>query len=392
MKQFKRRGIYVHIPFCVRKCEYCDFLSMTAVRRERQAYAQALTAQLQLYARDTRDMVFDTLYIGGGTPSVLESELMEPILWLLQTQFRWRPEAEKSIEVNPGSIEPEKARLYRQFGLNRISMGAQSMQAEELKLLGRIHTAGQVAESVHVIREAGFTNINIDLMYALPGQTIDSFFESVRQIIALEPQHISAYSLIIEEGTPFFGLYAADELARRQGRRPQQLPNEDEEREMAKQVVAWLAKAGYRQYEVSNFAKPGYHCRHNVDCWQLQEYLGIGLGAAGFWQGRRFRQPTDWQTYLSRAGLVGPGEVADWEACSKKSLQEEFMFLGLRLTDGVSGSEFAERFGESLHAVYGRVIERLMRKGLLEERCGRLRLTAAGHDISSFVLTDFLQD
>ncbi|MDO5100979.1 MAG: radical SAM family heme chaperone HemW [Eubacteriales bacterium] len=388
----ERKGIYVHIPFCARKCEYCDFLSMAADAQTQRSYMKALTEQLRLYARETRGTLFDSLYIGGGTPSLLALPLIEPILQVLAQDYQWRSGAEKSIEVNPGSIDRQKAQAYRHYGLNRISMGAQSMQERELRLLGRIHDAAAVRDSLRIVREAGFDNVNIDLMYALPGQSPATFMQTLEEIIALEPEHISAYSLIIEEETPFFVLYEEDERRRSQGRRPKALPTEEEEREMAAQTKRRLAAAGFEQYEVSNYARPGFRCRHNYDCWRLQEYLGIGLGASGFWQGYRFRQPSDMATYLETAAQIGLSGVRDRQACTKQSLQEEFMFLGLRLNEGVSLRDFAERFGEEAKEVYGRQLHKLTADGLIEISGDRLRLTESGCDISSFVLAHFLQD
>lgn len=392
MMKKHRKGIYVHIPFCARKCEYCDFLSMAADARTQQAYAKALTEQLRLYARETKGLTFDSLYIGGGTPSLLTVPLIEPILQVLAEEYSWQPGAEKSIEINPGSVDRQKAQTYRHYGLNRISMGAQSMQEQELHLLGRIHDAAAVKDSLRIVREAGFDNVNIDLMYALPGQTLTTYMDTLEAVIALEPEHISAYSLIIEEETPFFARYEEDERRRSQGQRPQLLPTEEEEREMAAVTAQRLTRAGFIQYEVSNFAKPGRRCRHNLDCWQLQEYLGIGLGASGFWQGYRYRQPSDMATYLETAAQIGLSGVRDRQACTKQSLQEEFMFLGLRLNEGVSLRDFAERFGEEAKEVYGRQLQELLADGLIEIGDDRLRLTMRGRDISSFILANFLQD
>lgn len=272
--------IYVHIPFCVKKCAYCDFLSALAGKTEQEAYVEALLKEIAEFGQADYKVV--SVFFGGGTPSILEAEQIGKILTLLKERFEFLEDVEISIECNPGTANQQKLEAYRAYGINRISFGLQSADNEELKLLGRIHTWEQFLETYQSAREAGFSNINVDLMSSLPGQSVDSWKATLEKVLALEPEHISAYSLIIEEGTPFYERYEADARLREEGEVPEYLPSEDAEREMYRLTEVMLQRAGMKRYEISNYAKEGYECRHNVGYWTGTEYVGFGLGASSY--------------------------------------------------------------------------------------------------------------
>lgn len=369
--------IYVHIPFCVRKCDYCDFLSGPWTREVQSAYVEAVLREID--ATDVTKEV-SSVFFGGGTPSLLPAGQLIRILERLAEHFTISEHAEISLEANPGTVTKESLSAYRTAGFNRISFGCQSLCAEELKRLGRIHTAEDFLESYQMAREAGFSNINVDLMSALPGQTFQSWEKTLRQAAALGPEHISAYSLILEEGTKFYD-----------NRETLDLPDEDTERMMYEKTAEILLEYGYRQYEISNYAKNGYACRHNVGYWKRVPYLGIGLGSASLIGECRYRNTTDMQTYLRMSH--DPSLIRrDIEHLSEREQMEEYMILGLRMTEGISLKEFYEQFGVTAEEVYGEVFEKYKKLALLEETEGRIRLTGNGVSLSNVVLADFLQD
>lgn len=369
--------LYLHIPFCIRKCGYCDFLSGPADERAQRAYTEALLREIRVLGQRTEAAV-STVFIGGGTPSVLRADWMEEILDQLRASFRLLPEAEISMEANPGTVTPEKLKAYLRGGVNRISFGCQSADNEELRLLGRIHSWEEFLESFSMAREAGFANINVDLMSGLPNQTAASWERTLRRTAALGPEHISAYSLIIEEGTPF-------------AQRPLPLPDEEEERLMYERTGQILKEYGMEQYEISNYARPGYACRHNIGYWTGKEYLGMGLGSSSLMEGERFSNTSDMKEYLEDSGH--PGRLRrDRQKLSEKDRMEEFMFLGLRMTAGISEKDFLDTFGREIHTVYGPVIRKYVEGGFLGEEKGRLYLTRKGISVSNPILADFLLD
>ena len=369
--------LYLHIPFCIRKCGYCDFLSGPADETAQRAYTEALLREIRVLGQRTEAAV-STIFIGGGTPSVLRADWMEEILDQLRASFRLLPEAEISMEANPGTVTPEKLKAYLRGGVNRISFGCQSADNEELRLLGRIHSWEEFLESFSMAREAGFANINVDLMSGLPNQTAASWEQTLRRTAALGPEHISAYSLIIEEGTPF-------------AQRPLPLPDEEEERLMYERTGQILKEYGMEQYEISNYARPGYACRHNIGYWTGKEYLGMGLGSSSLMEGERFSNTSDMKEYLEDSGH--PGRLRrDRQKLSEKDRMEEFMFLGLRMTAGISEKDFLDTFGREIHAVYGPVIRKYVEGGFLGEEKGRLYLTRKGISVSNPILADFLLD
>lgn len=366
--------LYIHIPFCVRKCAYCDFLSAPGSEEAKASYTEALLREIEAVKTEKREV--SSIFVGGGTPSALSPSLMGDIFEKIHKSFSVAPDAEITIEANPGTLSKEKLFLYRNVGINRLSLGLQSPEAAELKRLGRIHTYEEFLESFSLASEAGFQNINVDLMCALPDQTYEGWVRNLRKVAALHPEHISAYSLIIEEGTPF-------------AKRKLNLPDEDTEYRMYEDTAGILAEYGYEQYEISNYAKKDLACQHNVGYWTRKEYLGLGLGAASLWGNQRFSNTSDFSLYLNNSGF--PEKIrGDRETLSLEAEMSEFMFLGLRMTKGVSKAEFLEGFGVPIECVYGKVLDKYKSVGLLEETEGRIFLTRAGIHVSNGVMAEFL--
>lgn len=372
--------LYLHIPFCVKKCAYCDFLSFPSGQELQRQYAKRLMEDIDCMGKKYGDIPVDTIFIGGGTPSVPESRLIMDLMEHVNRAFQISDGAEISMEANPGTVTREKLKEYRRAGINRISFGLQSANDRELKLLGRIHTWAEFLESFALARECGFTNLNIDLMSALPGQTCESWKDTLKRVTDLEPEHISAYSLIIEEGTPFGEKYGSEE-----GRKL--LPDEDSEREMYHETKRFLRECGYERYEISNYAKPGRECRHNIGYWTGVPYLGLGLGASSYMNGSRFAVSSDMQQYLGEK----PGTFTDVEKLTKKDMEEEFFYVGLRMVSGVSLTEFKERFGVSAQEVYPGLMETFVEEKAAEFRGDRFVLTDYGLDVSNYIMAQFLQ-
>ena len=383
----KSLELYVHIPFCVRKCEYCDFLSAPAGADTQQEYVRNLLLEIEQKGVRCTDYEVTTIFFGGGTPSILKAGWIADILNAIHRNFKVRKDAEITIECNPGTLTFEKLSIYKSAGINRISVGLQSASDAELRELGRIHTYEDFLKSYDLIRKKGFSNVNIDLMAALPGQTLKSYEQPLRRVLALKPEHISAYSLIIEEGTPFYEKYEADELLREKGEKPQMLPSEETERLMYERTKELLFAHGYERYEISNYARRGYACRHNIGYWRRENYLGFGLGSASLLENERFHNTTDLTDYLGGDYLAYEQEKLD-----KKSQMEEFMFLGLRMTDGISTECFRQTFGLTVELVYGPVLEQQIADQLLRKEDGRIFLTERGLDVSNYVMAQFLLD
>lgn len=380
----KELEIYLHIPFCVKKCNYCDFLSAPAGEETRAAYVDALLEEIRGFD-EPEDYEVVTVFFGGGTPSILPGQAIFRIMEALREKFSFRKEAEITLEANPGTVDKEKLSFYKKAGINRLSFGLQSADAEELKKLGRIHTWEKFLESFQLAREAGFSNINVDLMSALPGQTKESWEKTLRQVLALQPEHISAYSLIIEEGTPFYQLYEKDVERRDAGEEPELIPSEEEERAMYEATGRILKEQGYLHYEISNYAKPGCECRHNLGYWQRRDYLGFGLGASTLLNPVRYKNTEDLEAYLG-----GDFSKKEFFVLTKDNQIEETMFLGLRVLEGVSKEQFREQFSCELRVVYRKELEKLEKEGLLEEEGDFVRLTSRGIDLSNPVLAEFL--
>ena len=373
--------LYLHMPFCVRKCAYCDFLSFPSGAKTQRMYAKRLMEDIGVMGKRYGEIPVETIFIGGGTPSVPDSGLIVEIMEHVRHAFHVADGAEISMEANPGTVTREKLTDYRKAGINRLSFGLQSANDRELKLLGRIHTWAEFLESFTLARECGFANLNIDLMSALPGQTCESWKETLSRVTDLDPEHISAYSLIIEEGTPFGERYGSEE-----GRKL--LPDEDSEREMYHETKRFLKDCGYERYEISNYAKPGRECRHNIGYWTGVPYLGLGLVASSYLDGCRFTVNPDMKQYLEEK----PGMFTDIEKLTKKDMEEEFFYVGLRMTAGVSLSEFERRFGISAKEVYPGLMETFVKEKAARFEGDRFVLTDYGLDVSNYIMAQFLQD
>lgn len=383
----KQLELYVHIPFCVKKCAYCDFLSAPADFPVRLSYVKRLVQEMEFYKEVYADYEVKSVFFGGGTPSILEGRHIQELMNALRSNFHIADQAEITMECNPGTVTEKKAGNMREAGINRISLGLQSANNLELAMLGRIHTYEDFLQSFGEARKAGFRNINVDLMSALPGQTAETWEQTLRSVAALHPEHISAYSLIIEEGTLFFDIYHGDEQLREKGEKPRLLPSEEEERAMYELTEAFLTEKGYYRYEISNYAKPGYECQHNTGYWMRKNYLGLGLGASSLVENVRFRN-----TYVLAEYMFQPFFHLEEQVLDKQAQMEEFMFLGLRMMRGVSRMEFEQQFGMAIENVYGDVLKKLKRQGLLEIREGNVFLTRTGIDVSNAVMAEFLLD
>lgn len=368
--------IYVHIPFCVRKCDYCDFLSFPCEDTRRREYLAALIQEITHVKIPETYGGVKSIYVGGGTPSLLSGEEMQRILNTIRSCFPVEEGAEISMEANPGTLTEEKLKGYRAAGVNRLSIGCQSVHDKELRMLGRIHQFADFTESFALARRTGFCNINVDLMSAIPGQHREDWQDCLKTIAALEPEHISAYSLIVEEGTPF-------------AKRRLELPDEEEERQMYADTRKILKAFGYEQYEISNYARPGYACRHNIGYWDGTPYRSFGLGASSYIEETRFRNTGQMDIYLKQA--QEPERLRrEIEVLTKENRMEEYMFLGLRMNCGVSRKGFLERFGKSMEEVYGSKIEHFVREKLLTFSEDRVSLTEKGMDLANYVMAGFL--
>lgn len=387
----KELEIYIHIPFCVRKCAYCDFLSGPAAPEEQKAYVRALIKEIRTAACYSSRYEVTTIFFGGGTPSLLSGEQLDEIMKAIKESFLIRKDVEITIEMNPGTANREKLKAYRRAGINRLSIGLQSANNQELKILGRIHTFETFLETYQMAREEGFDNINVDLMSALPGQTEESYEETVKKVLTLAPEHISSYSLIIEEGTPFFEWYGKGESSSMP-----ELPDEDTERCMYKRTKELLEEAGYYRYEVSNYALPGKECRHNIGYWERKDYLGFGIGAASLIEETRFSNVRDRSVYVQALEQYEGEELfsairTEKEVLSKGDQMSETMILGLRMMKGIEKDKFYQRFGETMDEVYGDVLKKYIDWNLLElTQDNRVRFTEQGISVSNIVLADFL--
>lgn len=373
--------LYLHIPFCVRKCMYCDFLSAPADSVTIHAYMKALEEEIESRAVEFGDYIVVSVFVGGGTPSIAETKDIEAVLTAIRHSYRLADDAEITIEVNPGTVERKKLEAYRSVGVNRLSIGLQSARNEELKRIGRIHSWQQFLDSYRAAVEAGFENVNVDIMSTLPGQSLENYRETLRSVLALEPcvKHISAYSLIVEEGT---------ELYEKIRRREWQEPDEELDRLMYIETRDILEAAGYKRYEISNYAREGYECRHNSGYWRRREYVGFGIGAASLVGQVRFKNSDDLLCYIQ-----SPTQCREEEQkLSVQEQMEEFMFLGLRMTEGILPAEFERQFQVPLNDVYGETIEKCINDGLLEYGDGmkRLALTQKGLDLSNYCMSQFL--
>lgn len=396
MNEYNRGGpvsLYLHFPFCERKCRYCDFLSGPAGVETREEYVDLLCREIELRAVEIitpseSTAAVDSIFIGGGTPSLMTPAQAARVMDAIRSRYQVLPDAEISMEINPGTVDPEKLLGLRAAGIGRLSIGVQSFDDSELRLLGRIHTAAEARETFYAAREAGFDNINLDLMSALPGQNIETWSCTLKEAVSLGPEHISAYSLIIEEGTPLASLLDAGELP--------DLPSEEEDRQIYHFTKQFLASRGYRRYEISNYAKTGYECRHNCGYWTGHEYLGLGLGASSCLGDERFRNPDQMDDYRKTVNDMNEHDSVNTmrrerQTLTREDRMEEFMFLGLRMTEGVSEKEFEKRFGVKMEDIYGGVLQRHLEQNVIRRVPDhRIALTEYGLDVASYVMADYL--
>ena len=398
--------IYIHIPFCVKKCDYCDFLSAPADLETKEKYVEALINEIKLNKNKMSEYVVDTVFIGGGTPSLLEENQISKIMSVLRDNCNMSENPEITIECNPGTITESKLLEYKKSGINRISFGLQSANDEELKSIGRIHNYAGFLESYNLARKCGFDNINVDLMSALPGQTLKSYEETLNKVVRLEPEHISAYSLIVEENTLMY-----DRVKKAQIKGINILPDEESERKMYYLTNNILRSNGYRKYEISNYSKPGKECKHNIGYSQRKEYLGFGIGAASLYKENRYNNISDINKYIevltnnikeNSINNVGNSSevenqvnilnsiVKNLQQLTERDRMEEFMFLGLRMMEGVSMEKFERYFGKPYMEVYGKVQKRMEDKRFLINDNGYVKLTEFGIDLSNYVMSEFL--
>ncbi len=383
----KKLELYIHIPFCVKKCEYCDFLSGPASAAERSRYVESLVQEIYDAGNEyTKEYEVSTIFIGGGTPSILEEEQIKTIGEAIKNSFTILEDAEVTMEINPGTVNFSKLRSIKEAGINRLSIGLQSTDDIELKMLGRIHTFQIFLETYKMAREVGFSNINIDLISAIPGQTLESWKKTLHTVASLNPEHISAYSLIIEEGTTFYEKYTED------GKKKQKdvvdLPDEETERQIYQITEMILQQFGYHRYEISNYAKNGFECRHNLGYWERKDYLGIGLGAASLIGNQRFSNTRNYQRYMERESVLEIQEHI--EKLTLGDEMEEFIFLGLRKIKGISLSLFEKNFKRSIWEIYGEQLRKFQAEKLLVIDQDRMYLTQKGLDVCNAVFVEFL--
>ncbi|WP_105619804.1 radical SAM family heme chaperone HemW [Vallitalea okinawensis] len=375
-------SLYLHIPFCESKCYYCDFASYPKKNAFYQDYVDALCLEIEQVGESLQQCIIDTIFIGGGTPSILSVNQLDTIQSWLKKSFSIAKDAEITMEANPGTLDQDKIDVIGNGIINRISMGLQSTENDLLKKIGRIHTFEEFKQNYESLRKVGIKNINIDMMFGLPDQTTKGYINGLSQIAHMKPEHISSYGLIIEEGTPFYGLYHNNQL---------HLPDEQSERDMYDSCLQMLKDYDYEHYEISNFSKPGYACRHNLVYWDLKPYVGLGLASHSYYKGQRYEHTKDLEVYIQKA-KQGQFHKENIFTLTTKEMMEEFMFLGLRKMDGIAIADFEKRFGILIDQVYGKQIDDLLKEGLIQEVKNSLLLTRRGMDLANRVFSKFLID
>ena len=369
----KAIGIYIHIPFCLRKCNYCDFCSYTSRSNDFEKYAYGISRRIKKFAEIYGKRNADTVYFGGGTPTLLPDSCFETIFDAIKNNFYVQDDAEITVECNPATATFESLSFLRAIGVNRLSVGVQSANDNELSLLGRLHSFKDFCISYELARRANFENISVDLMYGIPDQTIESFLYTLRRVSEMNPEHISAYGLKIEPETPF-------------GRNPLllNLPDEDTEYEMYRLCREYLESDGYFRYEISNFAKPGYESKHNLKYWQLKEYIGFGVAAHSFIDGKRFGNSTDIDAFLRGEDIISENSLV-----SKNESVKEYVMLGLRLESGISANKYKDMTGRDIFHDKP-ILKKLEKNGLIVCNGDRIALTDHGFFVSNAVLTELL--
>lgn len=374
----KEISLYVHIPFCKQRCFYCDFPTFAGKEQYRKEYVNALIKEIE---EKCRNYIIKTIFIGGGTPSHLEADELEKLLKVI-SKLKFKEDIEYSMECNPGTLTKEKLLVMKENGVNRISFGLQSCNDKLLKEIGRIHTFNEFLENYNLARRIGFKNINVDLMYGLPNLTIELWKDTLNQICKLKPEHISAYSLIIEEGTAFYKLYEKDKL---------NLPTEDEERVMDKLTKEILKENGYHQYEISNYSLNRMECEHNKVYWSLGEYIGVGCASSSYINGIRKVNESSISEYIKKI-KSGEDMTIEEHINSIEDEMEEFIFMGLRMLNGIDLLKFKKKFGADIGSIYGKVIEKNIKDGLLILNNNNMFLTTKGIELSNYVMSDFILD
>jgi oxygen-independent coproporphyrinogen-3 oxidase len=378
----KKPGLYLHIPFCRSKCSYCSFISYPCAGVPPEDYLKALLLQIERMAEDewVRPRTFETLFIGGGTPTIYRAEQLDRLIGTTLAAYRFVPSPEITVESNPNTVNLSILQTLRAAGVNRLSIGVQSFSDDLLRAIGRTHSAGQAREAFRTARRAGFDNINLDLMFGLPGQTVRDFEASLQQALALGPEHLALYELMLEEGSLLTQKVQQGQVT---------LPSEDESADMSSLAEGLLPAAGYERYEVSNFAGPGRECRHNINYWENGDYLGLGAGAVSCLSGLRIRNLEEVEGFVRRMNQ-GEWPYLEGECLSLESRFRETVILGLRMTRGVSLSGLEERFALTPEGYYGKTIQNLQAAGLLEITDQVMRLTSRGFPLANQVLAQLV--
>ena len=375
--------LYIHIPFCVRKCTYCDFASFAGKEHWMRSYVDLLLLECDQQLASLHNPDITSIYIGGGTPSILPAELFQCLLQGIHARFHILPDCEWTCEANPGTLTPQWLDVARQNGVNRLSMGMQAKQSSLLRILGRIHEFSDVQQSVSMAKDHGIENISLDLMFGLPGQNLDMWVETLHAALELKPRHISCYGLIPEDGTPLKRDLDTGKLT---------LPNENDEREMYDTAIRMLHQSGFQQYEISNFALPGYACQHNIGYWRQVYYLGIGVAASSMLPcpGYPYLRKTNPSTLEEYQSVLSGSLLPEIQFISKEEAMFETLMLGLRMNDGVNEQAFHTMHGVSLEAYRGPALRQQIQKGLIERSHGSYRLTRRGMDIQNSILVDLM--
>ena len=371
-------SVYIHIPFCATKCYYCAFNTYTFHKEQAKAYLTALRTEMTLYASETQPL--QTIFIGGGTPSILSANALTQLFADIQQHFHITQDAEITVECNPGTLDNEKLSVMKDNGVNRLSFGLQAMQDETLKRLGRIHTVAEFLESYHLAREHRFENINIDLIFALPDQTMEAWHHTLNEVISLDPDHISAYNLVMEEETPFYEWWQAGKL---------HLPSEDTEANMFQYTIETLTTHGYTHYEICNFARRDRYARHNLVYWNNQPCIGLGAGACGYVNGVRYTNIRGIAPYINKLSK-GNKPIADTERLTGHAEKAETLMLALRKREGISLEDYQNRFGEDLEVAFEDILKKWINLQLLEQTATHLRFTDRGRFLANEVFVGLM--
>ena len=374
-------GLYIHIPFCISKCKYCDFNSYKLNLDEKRKYLNALQKEMKFYKEEVRGKEIDTIFIGGGTPSILNQDEIKFLFDNIKNNFNIKNNAEITMECNPGTLTLNKLRIMKECGVNRLSIGLQAVQNSHLEYIGRIHTYEEFEENYYQAKKVGFENINIDLMYALPNQSKKDWIETLGKIVKLNPTHISAYSLILEEDTELFNMYERKEF---------ELLDEETDIEMYEYTINYLKSYGYNQYEISNYAKEGFECKHNILYWKCKNYIGLGASASGYLNETRYNNLCELKKYENTIN-TGKKPIEWEEKLSIKDKVEESIFLGLRMNEGIKFMDFYEKYNIDFKEVYEKEINKLNKMKLIEISDQGMILTQKGREISNSVFVEFIK-